>query len=116
MLAVVSIFWGSRKWGPTAQKALTNVSSNLSRIPHSYQIIAREDKGFRGIDFNRSPVTVFMTANIQQTQPMPKPEVRSDTDASGSGEPGPDPGTVTGLSAVPGSYGREGRALNVLDG
>ena len=69
-----------------------------------------------GVDFNRSPVTVFMTANVQPTPvPEPEPEVRIRTDLSQSEETRPET-KVPGLSGVQDSYGREGRVLNIFGG
>ena len=69
-----------------------------------------------GVDFNRSPDTVFMTANVQPAPvPEPEPEVRIRTDLSQSEETRPET-KVPGLSGVQDSYGREGRVLNIFGG
>jgi hypothetical protein len=43
-----------------------HISLTCFRISHTYQIIARESKGFLGVDYNRSPETVFATSAINQ--------------------------------------------------
>ena len=38
-----------------------------SNVLYTYQVIAREEKGLLGVDYNRSPKTIFTTDKMMQT-------------------------------------------------
>lgn len=56
---------------------------------YTYQVIAREEKGLLGVDYNRSPKTVFTTLKsnkiIDKNSPLP-PVVSPEGGSSGQGE------------------------------
>ena len=63
-------------------------------MPHTYQIIAREEKPLGGVDYNRSPVATFSTSGINKP-PISTPE---------------------GEETIATKYGRDGRSMKYAEG
>jgi len=76
------------------QEVSTNSYIVLDLLPnqaYTYQVIAREEKGLLGVDYNRSPKTIFTThkknAHISRNDPLPT-TLGSDQDPPATDHPG----------------------------
>jgi len=71
---------------------------------YTYQVIAREEKGLLGVDYNRSPKTVFTTkkshSQVQRSDPLPTTQSSNQHRNSVT----ENPGDVTGVAPI---YGFE---------
>jgi len=73
---------------------------------YTYQVIAREEKGLLGVDYNRSPKTVFTTKkrNIQVNKDDPLPTTQSSGHGQNTNIVTQSPRNVTGVAPI---YGFE---------
>lgn len=89
------------------QKVSTNSFIVLNLQPnqaYTYQVIAREEKGLLGVDYNRSPKTVFTTRKtnvpIDRNDPLPTTQASNQEDVQVT----ENPSDVTGVAPI---YGYE---------
>merc|ERR1719266_1011268 len=72
--------------------------SVLPNREYAFQAVAREDKGWLGKDWNKSPITYFKTSRSNptvdvDTDPLPQPQIPTERPTPGSsvggGQPSP---------------------------
>ena len=66
----------------------------IPRVEYTFQVIAREDKGIRGIDYNKSKLSTFKTSRFNsnnQPPSLPRPLNSNDPKLDYGNIPGPVP-------------------------